>query len=46
MREKKSQKEKFKERGKGKRTKISKRLERKLQNNTLNINILEVPAKP
>jgi hypothetical protein len=46
MREKKSQKEKFKERGKGKRTKISKRLERKLQNNTLNINSSAVPAKP
>jgi ribose 1,5-bisphosphokinase PhnN len=38
MRERKTQKEKIKERGRGKRNKISKRLERKLQNNTLNIN--------
>jgi ribose 1,5-bisphosphokinase PhnN len=46
MRERKPQKEKIKERGRGKRTKISKRLERKLQNNTLNINSSAVPAKP
>jgi hypothetical protein len=46
QRERKSQKEKINERGRGKRTKISKRLQRKLQNNTLNINSLAVPAKP